>query len=828
MRTARKARVLLLICGTGFLASPVHAQWVPPIGIPAPSFGIMQTAPPAPNPWTSPVPGYYYVEQRAGATNINNPFGTPARPRITIPNPIPAGSVVELHGFYDIPQSSANALVAQGTAANPVFIRGASPLARPTIRRKWEVTGRYFILENLKFAPMPDQSMTGSLIVLPLATTDHIALRHSELSGSLYDGGLGIENSNGGASRTDNVVIWDNYFHDNGDVNASVDQDIEGIHVGSHASYIWVVDNHIERNSGNGIEIDATEAFKDKTHHIYLGRNRSHHNKKAGFWVKQATDVIFSQNTAYAHRPGNTSSGDCLGAQNAPDHVWWIYNIAFDCEYGIALRPDWEDGHITHQFFVGNVIYNIHSTQPGVNPDDDESPAAIMASGGWERHFVNNTFNDVDSGINIASPFGLAEVKNNIITNLSQGNGNHVNIANVEGAAMDHNLFFPIPRIKRNGTKELLTPAQMAEMKSIAKDPLFSNQAQGNFRIGLNSPAVGSGELSAVYNTFQQRYGISILVDADGRHRGTRIDMGAYSASAGPVSQEVVMDFGAQGLWIRYSSGQWVQLNALSPDAIATGDLDGDGKSEVIASFHGYGVFIWSNKSSWRRLHPSDAAAIATGDLDGDGRTDVLIDFPGSGIWVWGNNTNWTQLHPLSPISMITADMDGNGKADVIINFPGMGVWVWANDASWTQLHAFNVSAMAAGDFDGNGKADVILTFPGFGVWLWSNNTSWSNLHPFDGTAMAIGDADGDGKGDAFITFPGFGIWAWMNNASWVQVCGLDGREILAADTDGGGQSDVIIGFPGLGIWTRMNNSSWTQFSTQDPEAIATGDVDGI
>jgi hypothetical protein len=532
MRNARLARVLFFAFATGILAVPARAQWVPPIGIPAPSFGITQTAPPAPNPWTSAVPGFYYVEQKAGATNANNPYGTPAKPRITIPNPIPAGSVVEIHGFYDAAQTSPNTILAQGTAANPVFIRGVSSSARPIIRRAWEVAGTYLVLENLEFGPTPDQTTTGSVVVL--APTSHIALRHSDLHGTLDDGGLGIENWNGGASRVDNVVIWHNSFHDNGDVNATFDQDVEGIHVGSHASYVWVVDNEMARNSGDGIQINATEQFKSTTHHIYVGRNISHHNKQGGFWVKQAVDVIFSQNIAFAHRPGNSSLGHCLGAQYAPDYVWWIYNRAYDCEYGIALFSDWQDGQTSHDFFIGNVINNIHNTQAGLDANDDWSPAGITVSGGYERHFVNNTFYDVDSGINVASPFGSVEVKNNVIVNLSQSAGNHVNIGfgSVVGVStMDHNLFFPTPRINLDGTKYFLSTAQMAQMKSVAKDPLFRNPAALDFHIGSNSPAAASGEASNVYSTFQQRYGISILSDADGnpRPQASWMDIGAYS-----------------------------------------------------------------------------------------------------------------------------------------------------------------------------------------------------------------------------------------------------------------------------------------------------------
>src|SRR5262245_35155099 len=73
------------------------APWVPPVGIPAPSFGITQTAPPAPSPWTGPVAGFYYIDASSpAATDSGNPNGWPGKPRETLPNPIPEGAVVEM------------------------------------------------------------------------------------------------------------------------------------------------------------------------------------------------------------------------------------------------------------------------------------------------------------------------------------------------------------------------------------------------------------------------------------------------------------------------------------------------------------------------------------------------------------------------------------------------------------------------------------------------------------------------------------------------------------------------------------------------------------
>ena len=312
-----------------FVARPAAAAWTAPIGIPTPSFGINEVARPTPSPWTVSTPGFYYIEPtKAGATDTNNPYGTPAKPRRTIPWTLPAGAVVEMHGNYDTSHGSPATIVAQGTSANPVFIRGVSATNRPYIRRFWEVRGTYAILENLEFGPTSDMSNTGGMVIrLPAS---HIALRHSELHGTPTGGGLGIVNWEVGYGEVyngpgviDNVVIYNNSIHDNGDVEADFDQDVHGIGVTDHVNRLWIVDNELYRNSGDGLQMAAPAVGTAHTlHHIYVGRNVSHHNKQSGFWVKQATDVIFSQNVSYGHRPSESSMGQCMGGQYAPDWVW--------------------------------------------------------------------------------------------------------------------------------------------------------------------------------------------------------------------------------------------------------------------------------------------------------------------------------------------------------------------------------------------------------------------------------------------------------------------------------------------------------------------------
>jgi hypothetical protein len=554
----RTARTIAVIAVLGAMTARAGAtDWSPPIGIPSPSFGIFEAAPASPNPWTASTPGFYYVDAtNSGSTDTSNPYGTPGKPRRTIPWVLPAGAVVELHGTYETSHSSPATIVAQGTIDRPVFIRGVSAASRPLVRRGWEVKGTYLIIENLEFGPTANNSNTGSLVIrLPAS---HVVLRHSDVHGTPSGGGLGIVNWEvgygeiyTGSGVIEHVVIFDNTIHDNGNVQARNDQDVHGINVTDHVNYLWVVDNQLYRNSGDGIQIVApAPGQKATTHHIYVGRNVSHHNKQSGFWVKQATDVIFSQNVSYGHRPGNSSMGQCMGGQYAPDWVWFIYNHLSDCEYGVALMSD--NGEPSRTFVIGNVIHNIHRTTLKNEANDAWGSSAIMMAGGNERHVVNNTIYDVDSGVNIATSVGSLEVADNIIANVTQPKASHVLLGFSVLAAnttVHHDLLFGDPRLDTGGGQVHLNEGQLAVMRSIGDDPQFIDAAGGNLHIAPTSPAANRGELNGAYAVFQQRYGISIAVDADGNARPqmATADIGAYLANGysgtalpGPPSSEPV------------------------------------------------------------------------------------------------------------------------------------------------------------------------------------------------------------------------------------------------------------------------------------------------
>ena len=516
------------------LVSRAAAQsWTPPIGIPAPAFGIVEKAPPAPNPWTVPVAGFYFVDAaKPAATDNSNPFGTPARPRRTIPRTLPAGSVVELRGTYDASHTSPATIVAQGTAAQPVFIRGAGATSRPLIRNGWELKGTYAILEFLEFGPL-NSTQTGALMML--SPSHHLTVRDSDFHGNLSHGGIGVQSWDG--NTVQHVVIHRNVIHDNGDLAATYDQDIHGILVGARVSHVWILENQLARNSGDGIQIGAGSAgLQSTTHHVYVGRNVAFHNKQTGVWAKQAIDVIVSQNLCYGHRPGNSSSGQCMGYQYATERIWFIANHVEDSEFGIAAMSDNGLGIGSEAYFVGNVIHNIHASG-GSNPGTAWSSAAIMLAGGVNRYVVGNTIYDVDAGVNVPSAGGSLAVVDNIVARVTVPAGNHlfVEIPSLASRTVfRHNLLEGDARTKLGGGQKHWTPAELVLLASLEADPRFVDPPGHDFYLQSGSPAVNAGNGHTIYAAFEQRYGLHLAVGPDGtlKPQGGAFDMGAYEVAA--------------------------------------------------------------------------------------------------------------------------------------------------------------------------------------------------------------------------------------------------------------------------------------------------------
>jgi hypothetical protein len=220
----------------------------------------------------------------------------------------------------------------------------------------------------------------------------------------------------------------------------------------------------------------------------------------------------------------------------------------------------------------------------------------------------------------------------------------------------------------------------------------------------------------------------------------------------------------ASRVWINNGPGTfsagWVESSDPSDFVVsydvALGDLDGDGDLDAFAGNTAFNK-VWVNQggaqagtmgtfgAGWEQT--SDTAnteAVALGDLDGDGDLDALAANQWSADVIWRNDGplgfSRTVLSPDSPYSQDAAlgDLDGDGDLDAFVvnwwNYPDQ---VWKNDGNLvfsevqgldpglgTQSGVGNSHGVALGDIDGDGDLDAfVVTDKNLTVWRNQDDT---------------------------------------------------------------------------------------------------------
>jgi hypothetical protein len=521
--------------------------WCPPIGVPVPEFGLREQVL-LPDPWDQPLVGFYYVDNtHPNASDSDNPYGYPDRPRLSMPGltGLPAGTVIHVNAG-DYYSGGARAVTGAGTPEQPVFIRG-NPANRPRFAAKLSVqnSASYIIIENIDFdGTLNDNGYAGVEFVFG---AHHVALRNSALH---HRNGTCIQIYGAAGIPVHDILVYNSVIHDNGDWHADHDQDFHGIGVGAHVSDLSVLDNQFYHNSGNGVQVNAGSLANLPTaHHIYVARNEGHHNKQAGIALKQCQDVIVSQNSVHDQRPIGANPSDWgagIGFQYGPENVWFLCNHIHDCCYGIYGGSTSGMGDGQNSYFIGNVIHDIHHDPAyPYNPDTAWSNAALMLVGVPNRSIINNTVYTVDSGINGPSS-GVYELVDNIISNITEEQGKHIFLEHAEAADVSivrNDLLYqdgePVRIVWGSGTVYDLKGFQTATGEgegSLDADARFVDEATRDLHLRADSPAVNAGIEHEAYATFFDLYGIDIRVDADGWPRppgeAGEVDIGAFELAA--------------------------------------------------------------------------------------------------------------------------------------------------------------------------------------------------------------------------------------------------------------------------------------------------------
>lgn len=536
------------------------SSYQPPIGIPAPSFGIDESAPPQPDAWPgAQVAGYYYIDNtHPNATDSDNQYGYPNKPRETIPEiTYGAGSYVEIHGGDYADEDMRLDFLC--TSAAPCWMRGTAA-AMPKISGQIISYNNlsYVIFEYLDF----DGGGIGSLSMEGAA--DHVAFRHSFVRNKPWiNNSAGIGFVPGEGKQIHDILIYNNRFHDLGDWQTTEDQDFHGIvpslwgrdrNSGSEVYNIWILENSCYHLSGDCVQVNAGfgEGAGELLHHIYIGKNVSYENRQAGFWSKQARDVIISQNVAYGGHGGSGGPGDGIGYQYNPDNLWILYNDLYDNNFGIRQGSTDGDGS-EKVYIIGNVIHdNVENLDPCGHWSSPSGWAISLWYGGT-RYIVNNTIYNTRGGIELINGGDSAPtfILNNIIADLNgmdyenddpacgshtvaPDKVEHFSTNNVTSVTLDQNLFVQRDNhpVKISGYRTLADYQTMEQACThcLERDPRFVDPANGNFNLHTDSPAIDRGIAVDVYQQFQDRYGLDIRVDYEShvRPQGEGWDIGAF------------------------------------------------------------------------------------------------------------------------------------------------------------------------------------------------------------------------------------------------------------------------------------------------------------
>jgi hypothetical protein len=535
---AAKRRLVVALAASALCCAPAFAgaqAWQPPIGIPAPSFGVTESAPAPTNTLSGTLP-----------TSLT----------------LVPGKVVEI-----APGAYVGSMTISGrcTVSKPCFVRGTSESSKPKINGVFTVRdASYVVLENLQFEDV------SCVAVNIIGASDHVSFRRSVLQNMPYPGsggcgGIGIQ-PNLGAHMTD-IVVYRNRFSNLGMNRATwntKDEDFHGVvptlwgrDATTELERVWILENECSGLSGNCVQVNAgnwSNSYR-YLHHVYIGRNVAFDNRQGGFASKQARDVIISQNTVYQGRLYAGQGGDGIVFQYGPDNLWIIFNHLYDVVFGVR-QSDTPVGVEAHNAYViGNVIHDSYQ-DPNVETHWGSPPgwAISLWSGGMSRWIVDNTFYRVHGGVE--SIFGEpVSVSGNIISErLPPTSGRpdayHVFIehpARNGVASMDRTLVYQPGSSARlrwgfQGIMTGLTAFQSATgqcINCVEADPLFANGATRDLRLAANSPARGRGVRHPAYDVFFALYGIDIAKGADGGARplSGAWDLGAYQYGVSNGSQ---------------------------------------------------------------------------------------------------------------------------------------------------------------------------------------------------------------------------------------------------------------------------------------------------
>ncbi len=297
------------------------------------------------------------------------------------------------------------------------------------------------------------------------------------------------------------------------------------------------------------------------------------------------------------------------------------------------------------------------------------------------------------------------------------------------------------------------------------------------------------------------------------------------------------------------------------PEAVAVGDVNGDGLADVVltTSFYfdparDFKLYVFLQQPDGQLappvLYPTNSAyssraqSVQIGDVNGDGRKDIVLGNT-SNIEVFLQGTDGTlapsMVYATSMASIIRiGDVNNDGRADVVgLDWSSNNVAVFLQTAGGTLAPAVMYNAphggyndLDLGDVNGDGLTDIVVmsgqSFLPNVVVLTQAATGGFNAPVSYSVAsgvltqgVAVGDVNGDGRNDIVVTYGGnkpyskIGVFYQNGAGSLDPVVSFDSLDVPEsveiADVNRDGRADIIVlhgGWVNAGVYLQNADGS--------------------